>query len=197
MQPRPDPRLLHVWADLRAFSALANGAEESNKAMQPGLFHKLNTTVVSRLTRLEYDQGSFSEVLRLVMLAYMKTLVIRLKGFGKGMKYIAEQLEANLGSLTLMSAENSPLIFWILLTIAISVFESLEPCWLRSGLERAVATLGLKHWPEAKSILKKFMWINGLHDLPGELLFLELFKDVTEETEEGSKRTYPPFLLSA
>jgi hypothetical protein len=141
--------------------------------MQPGLFYRLSTSVLYRLLQLQYDQRSPSELLRLGMLAYTKTLIIRLPGLGKRMTFIAGQLEAELEPVPSM-AEGSPFLFWALNISALSIFEDTIRDWFRQHFVSTAAALHLHTWSEAKAVLKRFLWVDMLHDQPASLIFQTL-----------------------
>jgi len=196
LQPRPDPRLLNVWADLREFSRAANEVVKQGTSIQPSLFF-LITSVLHRLLRLEFDQNSLSEVLRLGMLAYSKTIMIRLQGLGKKMTFLAGQLKAALDPLPTISPEGYPFVLWVLVISALSIFEDFEPEWIRRGLVETTMALGLRTWPEMKAVLKRFLWVDALHDELAKTLFDELLVSFSDDFLVGFKATFPAYFLSA
>ena len=174
LQPRPDPRLLNIWADLREFSKAANDVKEKKIPMKRGLFYQLSTSSLYRLLQLSFDPKSLSELLRLSLLAYTKTLMIRLPGLGKKMTYLAGQLEVAFIPLPATGHGGSPLLLWALVISAISVFEDCEQDWLQRGISGLMAELELHTWLEVKAVLKRFLWVDGLHDQQGKAIFEKL-----------------------
>ncbi|KAK0619620.1 hypothetical protein B0T14DRAFT_566449 [Immersiella caudata] len=174
LQPRPDPRLLNIWADLREFSKAANDVEQKKIPMKHGLFYQLSTSTLYRLLRLRFDPKSLSELLRLSLLAYTKTLMIRLPGLGKKMTYLAGQLEIAFLPLPATGHGGSPLLLWALVISTISVFEDCEQEWLQRGISGLMAELELHTWLEVKTVLKRFLWVDGLHDQQGKAIFEKL-----------------------
>ncbi|KAK0652688.1 hypothetical protein B0T16DRAFT_369421 [Cercophora newfieldiana] len=183
LQPRPDPRLLNIWADLREFSRRANEATEQRKQMEAGLFYHLSTSVLYRLLDLSFEPRSLSETLRLCILAYTKTLLIRVPGLGRKMTFLTRQLEVALRPLPSLGHEGSPFLFWALMISTISIFEGLDEDWVCQGLLDLVADLGLKTWLEAKSVLKGFLWVDMLQDQPAKFIF----KTVSATSTTGSR----------
>jgi hypothetical protein len=113
MYVRPDPRLLNVWADLRAFSKLVNDATARRSKVSAEIAMRLATSVPHRLERLGreaearvstahqyrhvpvtsvHDSLSLHELLRLCMLAYAKMLLMKLPGIGRKMTFLADGL---------------------------------------------------------------------------------------------------------
>jgi hypothetical protein len=179
IQPRPDPRLLNIWADLRVFSREANEATKTGIMMPQEIFINLKLSCPSRLDDLkdEFDPTSFPELLRLCMLAFMKGMFVQIPGYGSRMIYLLNGLENVLKAQTVhISTPGSPstgkLLFWALFMSAISIFEDLDRNeWLWMALRRTMTSLGLRSWPMTRTLLKRFLWIDVLHDPLGKHLY--------------------------
>lgn len=183
--PRPDPRLLNVWADLREFSRMGNDAAASGTKMPMKVATRLASSAPDRLLRLAMPPGSewsLHELLRFCMLAYVKVLLIKLKGIGRKMTFLAERLSVVLrdwrGCLKSQTQAGSQgdgvikLIFWGLVVASVSIFEECdEEGWLCEMLAEAAAALGLQSWPDAKDVLKGFLWIDLIFDESAEHVF--------------------------
>lgn len=172
--PRPDSILSGVWADLRDFSNAANTATTTGIKISPSLFTNISTSVPHRLLSLNYDETSIHELLRLSMLAYVKSVLIRMKGSGRNMTSLAEKLQAALLSqLSSPAPGQLPLVFWTCFMAALSIFDDCEPNWLRMGLQRTMSSLDIRTWMEARDVLKNYLWTDMLHDAEGEKLFYD------------------------
>ena len=175
--PRPDPRLLHIWADLREFSRVANDATNSGATISAVVFSRLSTSVPNRLVNLTFDPTSLPELLRLCMLSYAKSLLIRLPGLGKKMTFLSERLEMALrAQLSMAKPEQSMLLLWALFITTLSIFEGLDAGWLRTGLAQTLSSLSLRTWAEIRGVVKGFLWMDRLHDHPAEQLVAQLHK---------------------
>lgn len=172
--PLPDSILSSAWADLRDFSDAANIATTTGAKIPPSLFTSLSTSVPHRLMSLDYEKTSIHELLRLSMLAYVKSVIIRMKGIGRNLTFLAEKLKsALLFHLTSLDPEKPPLLFWACFMAALAVFEGNEPGWLRVGLQQTMLPLGMYTWPQARDVLKRYLWTDMLHDAEGEKMFHE------------------------
>lgn len=175
--PRPDPRLLNIWADLRVFSQKANEATVSGVKMSQDFFARLSAGVPPRLIELqgEYDPGSPSELLRLCMLAYMKCLLMQVRGFGHRLKSLAEVLKNVLleqPTPLRSSPELVKFLLWAYFISAISIFEHLDDHeWLRSALTAALASLHLSTWQETRKVLKGYLWVDVVYNDLGKYTF--------------------------
>lgn len=180
ISPRPDPRLLNVWADMKELSRLANEAKRSRVSMPMEIFSRISTSIPYRLVHLKYNPMSMAELLRLCMMAYTKSLLVRIKGLGKRMIYLVESLDMSLQLHTPATTENAAFLLWALFTAAMSVFEDFERAWLRHRLLETLSILGLRTWPETRDVLKRYLWIDPLHDESGQLLFHRLMNPPPE-----------------
>ena len=179
IQPRPDPRLLNIWADLRVFSREANEATKTGIMMPQEFFVKLKLSVPSRLVGLkeEFDPTSFPELLRLCMLAFMKGVFVQIPGYGPRMIYLVNGLENALrAQLIRISIPGSPsmgkLLFWALYVSAMSIFEDLDRNeWLWMALKRTMSALDLRSWAMTRTLLKRFLWIDMMYDPLGKHMY--------------------------
>ena len=159
LHSRPDPRLLNVWADLREFSARVNDTVARGAKVPMDIASRLATSVPHQLLRLRVDEGLVGEgaacggllheLLRLCMLAYAKTLLIKLPGIGRKMVVLVEGLR---GSLTAwhcdlrlravgggVSGEDvlegaRRLLLWAVFVASVAIFEESDEDWLHDIL---------------------------------------------------------------
>lgn len=182
LHPRPDPRLLNVWADLREFCRIANDAtNKTGTRVTTEVCSKLAASVPERLVRLRNNEdgpsSSLGELLRLCMLALVTMLLIRLRGIGAKMTFLADGLRHVLlahcsrsGSCT----DRRPtvyrkLVLWGLFVADMSVFGDSNQGkeWLDEMLARTASELGLRDWAETRAVLKEFLWVDAACDGAG------------------------------
>ena len=167
--PRLDPRLFNIWADLKEFSNTANEALATKVKIPAALFSPLCTSVPQRLSSLRFDPTSLHELLRLSMLAYIKNILIQLEGIGKKMTVLANGLKvAPLAQQFPPALGNAELLLWALVIACSSIFEDFDQDWLRKALVKTCSSLGLQTWTETRVIMKRFLWIDMVHDQRGE-----------------------------
>jgi hypothetical protein len=191
LHSRPDPRLLHVWADLRNFSAMVNDAAARGDKVPIETASQVATSVPYRLLRLKGDerQESLHELLRLCLLSYAKMLLIKLPGIGRQMTVLVEGLKGALvawcgvlqrwgvgdgGGVSGDPAGVYKLLLWGAFVASVAIFEDFDEEWLNDILLRTVVALGLQDWPETRAVLKDFLWIDIVFDQPAERLFRRL-----------------------
>lgn len=190
---RPDPRLLNIWADLRFFCREANEATKTGVKMSAAFFNRMTSTVPRRLFALggEYEATSLSELLRLSMLAFTKSVLVQIKGLGERLTVLADGLrnvlQAQAAQATTRSHDLERLHLWVLFISALAIFENLQDHeWLRAALLHSISSLGLEAWPETRSTLKGFLWIDMLYNQPGKQSF-ESWLDVKGTMRLGTE----------
>ncbi|EAW17781.1 uncharacterized protein NFIA_077140 [Aspergillus fischeri NRRL 181] len=171
VSPRPDTRLLNVWADIREFSTLANKATTTGVKLAVTSFLQFSRSAPYRLLSLQCAHP-FHELLRLSMLAFLKPLLIQIPGIGRQMTYLAEKLKASLLEQTSPPlVEQASLLLWSLFVTCLSIFEEQDQEWLRALVVQTVHTLGLRTWADTRAVLKSFLWVDLMLDQAGERVF--------------------------
>lgn len=183
IQPRPEPKLLNCWADIRQFSLAANQATSTDVRMPPSLMKKLATSVPWRLTNLEYDINTDlqQEFLRLCMLAFVKSILTSLRGMGPAMKYLSSHLQTAL--LAQRGKQNEgmhKILLWASFVASVAIFEEMnQQNWLLELLTESTTALGLTTWEETRTLLKTYPWINIVYDSPSEAIFNKHLRPAT------------------
>lgn len=184
LRPRPDPRLLNVWSDLRAFSAAANVATETEVKMPRGMFMQFTSSTPPRLTNLDFDPESISELLRLCMLAFFKGVVTPIEGLGKHLVFLSSRFKTALRAQQFAGSDMDKLLLWSLFVAALGVFEDFDRDWIRVMMVQRASSLNLQDWDETRNILKTFLWIDFVYDEPGRQLFNDWLSSSALQTQK-------------
>jgi len=175
IQPRPEPKLLNIWADVRQFALAANQATSTNVKMPPSMMKKLATSVPWRLTNLEYDLCSqpLHELVRLTMLAFVKSILASISGLGRAMKYVSYRSAAILQTQPRTQDRGMhALLLWTGFVAAVAIWEDLDDQeWLVRSLLDSTGALDLTKWAEVRAVLKGYPWIDIVYDQPAEAIF--------------------------
>ncbi|KAK1830916.1 hypothetical protein QBC39DRAFT_308159 [Podospora conica] len=190
---RPDDantlqRLLNAYADCRSFCDNADTVRRTGHYMAPALFVQLGRSVTYRLLHLPgiavregLGTGTAEELLRLGMLSFVKTVLIRASWIGKRMVYMKAQVEETLKNrLAGPVLEWPKLLLWGLWIGALAVLDDVSSDgpvsieWVVLGMKRTINSLGLNGWEEVKAVLKEFLWIDVLHDDDGRKIYQSL-----------------------
>lgn len=145
-------------------------------------FININDSVPHRLLSLCYDELSLHELLRLSMIAYVKSVLISFRGIGPRMTFLAEKLKAAvLAQLERADSTQLPILLWALFVMAISIFEGCGEDWLRVSLVQTMSSLGLQTWSATRQVLKAFLWTDVLHGVEGMNLFEQCLREPPSE----------------
>ncbi|KAL2194216.1 hypothetical protein P885DRAFT_43506, partial [Corynascus similis CBS 632.67] len=210
MTMRLDPRLLNVWADLREFSEMANSVTSRRGPKVPAKTASLLEQSVPHRLLLPHcpppTMQIFHEFLRVCMLAYVKMLLIRLKGIGKKMVFLSEWLRTVLTAFRTNINHQLPLdsdpaaavklLLWGAFIAGVAIFDDTEESWLNDLLQRSLAVLELRTWDDTRAVLKDFLWIDAVFDEPGRQLFQRLRVDMCIERERRDALHFIPAILT-
>lgn len=197
--------LINAYADCRSFSDMADTVRRTGRYMPPDLYVQLGRTVTYRLLHLPgitvregLGIGTADELLRLGMLSFVKTVLIRASWIGKRMVFMRGQVVSCLNpsisfcdadvqkEATLKNRLSGPVLEWPRLLLwglwmgALAVLgdvgsngpDGIE--WVAMGMKRTINALGLNGWDEVKAVLKEFLWIDLLHDEEGQKIYQSL-----------------------
>jgi hypothetical protein len=175
--------LLSIFADLRAFSASANLAAQTTQKIEPELFQEVLISVNYRLLLFESTgigrDGDF-EVLRLAMLAFSASVFLQTACH----EMIFDIVNHKLMSIksTVQYGNNvlpGVVSLWIHFMLAlISLKTPIHDCALESFSD-LVRKSNIATWPDLRTMLKRMLWINALHDRAGEQIFEQVLLRVT------------------
>ncbi|KAF5543981.1 Citrate synthase [Fusarium napiforme] len=156
----PDRRLLSVWTDLQYYSRLSN----EGALIPPELFLFISTTLPNRLLQLSYDVQSTSELMRLCMLVYIKSILFSLPGVGRRMSYLSTKLEKALQTFGPLDTEHSTFLLWALFITGGCIFEDFDREWHRQTIPETCEALGVRSWMQCRELLNSVLWIGDIHD---------------------------------
>jgi hypothetical protein len=169
----PDQRLVNVWVDMKEFCRAANIAFVTGCKLDPELFQEVMTSVQYRLLHLDFqestgDRPGWQEALRLSMLAFATTVFLKIRGVDIRYQNLAVRLKAAILSLDKPEDKaRREMRLWIEVVAGIVLSQGPEG----SGLKDCLAGVDLKSWNEARVVLKDRLWIDCLHDKPGEAMY--------------------------
>jgi hypothetical protein len=179
--PPIDSKLTALWSELKYCSIVANEAAATKTAVPTDLFLLVSTSTPYRLFHLKYEKQSLSELLRLCMLAFIKSILFTVPGRGKLMSYLYTELDSHL-RLHLQaclqpnaSAEHSYIVIWALFVASISIFEDFSRDWYDGAIVSVLLKLHVTDWPYCRKILCEFLWIPQIYDKAAETIFRQVY----------------------
>ncbi|KIX04844.1 uncharacterized protein Z518_05715 [Rhinocladiella mackenziei CBS 650.93] len=67
--------------------------------------------------------------------------------------------------------ENQEVLLWTLFLGRASIFKKSDDSWLIPRMTEITSALGYSNWKDISRTLRKFPWVNALHDRPGQALW--------------------------
>lgn len=169
-----DTRLRHVVADTREFCTIANLAHVTGRRMKPQLFQEIMVSLQYRLLHLGFDdliRSAADEALRLAVLSFTTTIFLQVAGIETRYSRLAARFKSALVTLETQTTECSPHAkVWMLVAASISLSLTSHK-WLRIALSETVGEAHISEWSEMKRVLKKFFWVDVIHDAAGKAVF--------------------------
>ena len=165
-----------VWEDIREFCKRVNLAHTTGRKIEPRLFQEIMVSLQYRLLytdRLpDYGSTQMTEAIRLGCLSFTTSIFLNVGGIHSRYHNLSSQFKLVLEALeTPTSKCDWEHRFWLFVVGAISVLRPDVNIWLKVPLSKCQSALHITTWSEAKLCLKKFLWIDVLHDINGEAVF--------------------------
>jgi hypothetical protein len=179
--PPIDSKVTALWSELKYYSIVANEAAAMKTAVPTDLFLLVSTSIPYRLFHLKYEKQSLSELLRLCMLASIKSILFTVPGRGKLMSYLYTELDSHL-RLHLQAClqpnaatKHCSIVVWALFIASISIFEDFSRDWYDGAIVSALSKLHVTDWHHCRKILGMFLWIPQIHDKVAETVFKQVY----------------------
>jgi hypothetical protein len=168
-----DLKLANLWADLKCFAALANVAFQTDRKLKPELFQEMLTSVMYRATLLKVSSQSVLRALHLSMLAFGVTVFLQAQGAKVRFEHLSMQLREVACAADDDDERNAMQDFnlWSLIVTGLSAVTEEDDEWLLPRLSTQIQNNGVASWEEVRSTLKKYLWIDAIHDKNGKALY--------------------------
>jgi hypothetical protein len=166
-----DYRLANIFQDFQYLSLRINRVALKRATHNPACFQAILTSLQSRLVQVgDYVQTPVEELVRLTMLAFLTTTFKtpgRRLPYGWVMRRLSEVYKTVADD---PCGLDMALRLWVLMTNAFTVIGTQQE-WVREAWRET--ELGMT-WDYVKSQLLGVMWIELIHNKPGEEAFYEL-----------------------
>ncbi|KAF8849032.1 hypothetical protein BDZ45DRAFT_773889 [Acephala macrosclerotiorum] len=168
--PDMDLKLANSWCDLRTFCRSANIAFQTGQKVNPELFQETLISIEYRLIHLDLEKDILQETLRLATLAFSTTVFLQMAGVKVRYGSLSRQLKSSIHHKSLEQAPDD-LCIWIFFVASISAVTDEDDFWVIPLLKRRLQIADVESWNAVRGILKKFTWIDALHDADGKRVF--------------------------
>lgn len=165
-------RLYNIWKDVQDLSQLINDSHNSGQKVPELSLEELMTSIQSRLLMLKFnDDNMFAELLRMSLLAFLTTVFWSFPGVKFKYPHLANQLRQVFLAFTPTTTGESYLFAWALMVGATSLFHDPDQTWLLQKLRPLIRDNLGRTWFDVQSNLRRIMWIDSIHDIPGKEVF--------------------------
>lgn len=171
-----DPELRCVIADLISVSHLLNGNHTCFK-LEPYTFQEIWISVSYRLLHQYPLAGCRPEkesdnAWHLGLLALITTFLFR-NGRSQPLSYdlLAETLRDVIQAMSINNLVEEATFLWLLFVSGISVFGTIDRTWLLPPIKTCLTNLNINNWRTARDKIRRFPWIDVVHDKPGHELW--------------------------
>ena len=163
-----DDELARAWKAMAGFCLMINLAAESKNRIATETYLDTMASVIYRLLSMTcFEAGSTEEVIRLGLLAFSSNIFLQWKRLGISYYHLTITYKYHLARLR-YSDVLPRLWLWLLMVGAVSVFGHADDEWLKPWLRVSINICGVESWSDMQGILKSLMWIDLIHDEPGE-----------------------------
>ncbi|GKZ23686.1 hypothetical protein AbraIFM66951_004562 [Aspergillus brasiliensis] len=181
-----DPALLAAFHVLQNFCSLINTsiAETPQRRLYPDIIPSTLSSVMYPLLQMPFPMHSNNEAFRLGLLTFCHHAFLQWQD--KTLPFVFFPASYQPCLLSLMEQcqhhqdvddddDSSALILWLLVVgiLALPPLPSFRDTdfWLKGCLREWLVRLEIRTWEEMREIMKRFLWMDLMHDLAGEGVF--------------------------
>jgi hypothetical protein len=165
-----DPKLLTVFNDIRELSNMANILLDSRTKLPPGIYEDAMLSIQYRLLTLEYSiQGGeiLEEALRVGLVTFEMSVFLVTPSLKNHYGHLKNRLQTCIERLDIDDPVFADLQLWLFLIGSMCLFTA-DESWLVPYAQKLIVN---REWTECVDRMKDIMWVNAVHDLPGEHVF--------------------------
>ena len=163
-----DHRVVSLFSDLRRLSCRLN----HERRLQDSDFKLAICSIQYRLLSLENSvNGSMAECLRLAMLVFLTTTFEIPERAGQRYPYLSDRFRESCCGISAEGPKSeawNDFMMWLLIIGGVSLF-GVDEVWLRELWEKVFPSN--ETWQTVRDRVKKFLWIDVLHDKLGKEMF--------------------------
>jgi hypothetical protein len=163
--------LRHTCTVMREFCSTINSATKRNRRLPKEILLNAMASVMYRLLGMkDFDPNSPNEAIRLGLLAFSSHTFLLYKNMKPPQITFPQKYGECLQTIE-FSAIPALTGLWLLTVGAISVFTPTDNSWLMPLLRDQMKRCRISEWEDMRGHLKRFLWIDMLHDKPGQKVF--------------------------
>lgn len=171
--PTLDSNLAYIWRSLRDFCKTVNTASKTHRRLPEQMLLDSMASAIYPLLNMRFPSGSVSETCRLGLLAFCSNAFLQWQGMNVNYKSLSSIYRRSLLGLGEQRDAVPPqAMLWLLMMGGIALFTSEEDrLWLLPWLQDTIDQCVVFGWEDVQEVLKPFLWVDFVHDRPGERLY--------------------------
>lgn len=166
-----DSESAEAWETMWNFCRLMNLASTAERRLPPEIHLNTMAAVMYRLFFSTYRRGSAEEAFRLGVLAFCSHVFLRWQNVRLPYNHLSTSYKDCLATLISTDHIAPPTLLWLLAIGKLAISSESDGEWWNCQLGSCIKHCGLVSWTGMRDILKSFLWINVLHDIPGKEVF--------------------------
>lgn len=170
-----DGELAQVWRLMKHFCTLINLATATKRQITKETLLETMASVMYRLLYMSFPSGSTSEMVRLGLLAFSSHIFLQWLDIKLSYRHFHASYRKCLKGMETLNVLPPSIMLWLLMIGAISVFTEADDERLELSLRRYILLCEGEPWSRVRVILKRFLWIDCLHDKQGKAIINSLW----------------------
>jgi hypothetical protein len=153
---------------------MSNLAYQTTRKLSPDTYSEMMISILYRLLSLSFEEDSPQEAIRTGLLTFSSTIFLTRLYMKQPYPLLFNLFSSALSKLCQPGNFNMPrpIMLWLMILYHVVAFK--QPSsdeWQSIWLSKAIFLTGISVWPEARRILKSVMWVDFVHDVPGQKAF--------------------------
>lgn len=162
--------LSRIWENMSEFCSLINFVADSKQRVSEETLLKAVSSIMYRLINMKFGAGTSDEAIRLGLLTFSCSVFLQWQRLGLSFPPLVSAFRDCL--MTIDSQQMPPhLVLWLFMVGATLLFDASDDWWLKPALRVKMSECDIRSWSEMRHLLKSNLWIDFIHDSPGQLTF--------------------------
>ncbi len=169
-----DRKLSNVLKDLHAFCCISNLAYQTTRKLSPDTYNEVMISVLYRLTHLSFETDALQRVVRTGLLVFSSMMFMQRYVMDKPYDHLLCLFTSALWRLwnSTYTKVPTPIALWLTVLSHIVAQKNLPPTdWRCIWLDRSISYAGIESWPQARELLRSVVWVDFIHNRPGQNAF--------------------------
>ena len=131
-------------------------------------------SILNRLTHLLYESDALQEAMRSGLLAVSSAIFMQRQFMEQPYDFVLDLYSSTLSRLRKATDTNLPetMVLWLTMMYHVVAHKESPPSdWANMWLDEAISCAGIGCWSQLREMLHSVVWIDFIHDRPGEKAF--------------------------